>query len=571
MLKNLPTGKAILFYARIGRTKDGTVMALNPMLVEEAGIQPVYRPIEKLPPKTMRSLIAAALSAGRFEDALPETFRNRYNLCPRQIALRQAHFPASQEALAEARRRLAFEELVLFQTHVQTLRGAGAQGIRILSEPEAAQVFFASLPFPPTGAQSRVLEEIRLDMAGEAPMARLVQGDVGSGKTAIALGALYLAAKAGYQGALMAPTEVLATQHYRTALRILEPLGITCALITGKQGAAARRLSQEAALTGTAQVLIGTHALLSEGVVYRNLGLVITDEQHRFGVRQRTALAQKARSLATNVLVLSATPIPRTLSLILFGDLDLSVVDEMPPGRLPVKTRIVSEGKRAGMYGFLKAQAAQGGQAYVICPLVEESERFDGASAEETYESLRKGPLKSLRLGLVHGRQRPDEKDAILSSFSQGELDVLVSTTVVEVGVDVPGATVMIIENAERFGLSQLHQLRGRVGRGKAESWCFLMAASNERLEAFAATNDGFVIAQQDLEERGPGEWFGTRQHGAPAMPGAALGGDAALLEETHAAVKRLLTDPDRVYEAEKMRAVAKERFGQAIEEIGIN
>ncbi len=591
MAKNLPTGMTARFWARVGRTKDGTPMAVNPQIVTETGIQPVYRPIDKLPPKTMRGLIAAALAAGRFDDALPETFRSRYNLCPRQTALKQAHFPASEEALAEARRRLAFEELALFQTHVQSLRSRDARGVVIPRDDALAGAFWASLPFPPTGAQARVLDEIRGDLSADAPMARLVQGDVGCGKTAIALGALYLAAKAGFQGALMAPTEVLAQQHYRTAQRILEPLGIPCALLTGKQGAAARRASREAIASGTALVAIGTHALLSEGVVYSNLGLVITDEQHRFGVRQRTALAGKADgshgaqpgtlggqensaqnpSRSPNVLVLSATPIPRTLSLILFGDLDLSVVDEMPPGRVPVKTRIVPESKRDGMYGFLRAQASQGGQAYVICPLVEESERDDGASAEETYEALRKGPLKTLRLGLVHGRLRPEEKDAALSAFSAGEMDVLVATTVVEVGVDVPGATVMVIENADRFGLSQLHQLRGRVGRGSAESWCFLMAQPNERLDGFAATTDGFAIAQQDLEERGPGEWFGTRQHGAPSMPGAALGGDAQLLAETHEAVKRLLADPLRAHEAECMRHAALARFGKAIEEIGVN
>lgn len=571
MAKNLRTGETMRFYGRMTRQKDGTLLAVNPMVVAERSIQPVYRPLENVPPKTMRQLIRAALDAGRFDDALPETFMNRYNLCPRQFALRQAHFPQTQEALGQARRRLAFEELTLFQMHLQSLRVRDAEGVVIPSVPEDANAFWASLPFSATGAQRRVLEEIREDLAQEAPMARLVQGDVGSGKTAVAFGALYLAAKAGYQGALMAPTEVLAAQHYRTAEKLLAPLGIACALLTGKMSAARRKEAAERAASGEAQVLIGTHALISENAAYKRLGLVITDEQHRFGVRQRTLLSRKAEGPPPNVLVMSATPIPRTLSLILFGDLEVSVIDELPPGRMPVKTHIVPERRRGGMYGFLRAQASEGKQAYVICPLVEESELVDAISAEAMYEKLRKGPLKDLRLGLVHGRQKTDEKDEILTWFAKGELDVLVSTTVVEVGVDVPGATVMVVENADRFGLSQLHQLRGRVGRGGDQSYCFLMAQPSERLEALVSTTDGFAIAQKDLEQRGPGEWFGTRQHGTPEMPGAALCGDVRLLEETQRAVKQLLSDPLRRYEAGQLQAAADAKYGKQMEEIGIN
>lgn len=571
MAKNLPTGKTLRLYGRIFRQKNGGLVCVNPMLVNEQGILPVYRPIPSLPPKTLRKLIAAALEAGRFEDALPETFRSRYALCPHRLALSQAHFPDSHESLETARRRLAFEELSLFQTHLQGLRLQNAEGVRIPSGEADAARFWESLPFTPTGAQVRVLEEIRRDLASPPPMARLVQGDVGCGKTAVAFGALYLAARAGFQGALMAPTEVLALQHYRAAQRLLEPLSISCALLTGGLGAASRKIALENVATGTAQVIIGTHALISEGVAYANLGLVVTDEQHRFGVSQRTALLKKADGPAPNVLVLSATPIPRTLSLILFGDLDVSVVDELPPGRTPVKTHIVPETKRAGLYGFLRAQAAAGRQAYIVCPLVEESELSEGVSAEEMYESLRAGPLSSLRLGLVHGRQRSQEKDRTLLSFARGEIDVLVATTVVEVGVDVPNASVMVIEGAERFGLSQLHQLRGRVGRGGAESYCFLMAEPNERLEALVSTGDGFLIAKKDLEQRGPGEWFGTRQHGAPEMPGAALGADVRLLQETQEAVKRLLSDPLRSHEAELMKKAAAERFAGALGEVGFH
>lgn len=571
MAKNLPTGKRIRFYGRIARSKNGTLFAASPSLVDEIGILPVYRPIDKLPPKTMRKLIDAALTAGRFDDALPETFRNRYNLCPRQFSLQQAHFPDTWQTLSDARRRLAFEDLVLFQMHVQGLRARDAQGVVIPANRAGTEAFWQSLPFTPTSAQTRVLEEIQRDLSASVPMARLVQGDVGCGKTAIALGALYLAAQKGYQGAMMAPTEVLAAQHYRTAQRVLGPLGVHCTLLTGKMNAKARREALHQTASGGAQVVIGTHALISEGVTYQNLGLVITDEQHRFGVRQRAALAHKADGLPPNVLVLSATPIPRTLSLILFGDLDISIVDELPPGRTPIKTYIVPEEKRDGLYTFLRAQAAQGRQAYIVCPLVEESERLEAVSAEVMAEALRKGPLSALRLGLVHGRQKTDEKEKTLADFSGGALDVLVSTTVIEVGVDVPNATVMIIENADRFGLSQLHQLRGRVGRGAAESHCFLMAQPNERLDTMVSTTDGFVIAQRDLEQRGPGEWFGTRQHGTPEMPGAALCGDARLLEETQQAVKQLLSDPLRKHEADLLSTAAAERFGSEAADVALN
>ncbi len=569
MAKNLPTGDTRRFYGRITRGKNGQLMAVNPRFVEERCIQPVYKPIESLPPKTMRSLIRAALDAGRFDDPLPETFRSRYSLCPQQFALRQAHFPETQEALLEARRRLAFEELALFQTHLLELRHRNPVGV-VIPGGEALQAeFWAGLPFAPTGAQRRVLSEIAKDMEARGPMARLVQGDVGSGKTALAFGALYLAAKAGFQGALMAPTEVLAAQHAKTAERLLTPMGITFALLTGKMGEKDRRRAKEMAADGTAQIIIGTHALLSEGVEYQNLGLVITDEQHRFGVRQRTALAEKARGPAANVLVLSATPIPRTLSLILFGDLDISIVDELPPGRTPIKTHQVPEAKRQGMYGFLRAQASAGRQVYIVCPLVEESDTMDAISAEVMYKDLAEGALKGLRLSLAHGKQKPKEQADAIAAFARGEADVLVATTVVEVGVDVPNASVMVIENADRFGLSQLHQLRGRVGRGAAESYCFLLGEASERLDVLCDTTDGFIIAQKDLELRGPGEWFGTRQHGAPEMPGAALSNDVRLLAEARDAVEKTLADPLRAHESQLLREAALQRFGGT--DVGFN
>ena len=381
-----------------------------------------------------------------------------------------------------------------------------------------------------------------------------------------------LTAQAGYQCALMAPTEILARQHLESARKILEPLGISCGLLLGGMKAKERREALESIASGQWQAVIGTHALISEGVEYKNLGLVVTDEQHRFGVRQRRLLSKKAaeNEAAPNELVMSATPIPRTLALVLYGDLDLSVVDELPPGRTPVKTRLVPEEKRDGLYDFIRREAAQGRQTYIVCPLVEESEQIDARSAQETYAELCTGPLSDLRLGLTFGEQDAAEKDETIRRFAQGELDVLVSTTVIEVGVNVPNATVMVIENADRFGLSQLHQLRGRVGRGAEESWCFLMAAPNERLKTLCETGDGFRIAQKDLELRGPGDFLGTRQHGDTLIPGMALGADVQMLEETSNCLK-WLRSPGYEEEWEQVKQSAQAAFSQVMDEIAMN
>jgi len=370
-----------------------------------------------------------------------------------------------------------------------------------------------------------------------------VQGDVGCGKTAIAFGAMYACAQYGWQCALMAPTEILAAQHMESAKKMLEPLGIECGLLTGSLTAKKKKEAHEAIASGRWRAVIGTHALITEAVEYERLGLVITDEQHRFGVKQRSSLSGKGES--PNVLVMSATPIPRTLSLILYGDLDISIVNELPPGRTPVKTNIVPEAKRKDMYGFLRDQVRQGRQIYVVCPLIEESEAVDASPAEMVYEKLKREELPDLRVELVHGRLKAKDKDAILNAFHAGEIDVLVSTTVIEVGVNVPNASVMVIENAERFGLAQLHQLRGRVGRGAAVSYCFLMAEPNQRLRLMTKSNDGFEIAQKDMELRGPGDLFGVRQSGALSLGPCACMGDTSLLKETHDAARALLKDAD--------------------------
>lgn len=564
----------LVLYGRVDRDRQGRMRLASPLIVKERGILPVYRAVAGIPPKTMRELMRQAL--GQLEDCCPETLpdilRIKYHLCERNFALRQAHFPDTRENLALALRRLSFEGMLLYQAAAASLRGERTNGIVIPLAENACDAYWRALPFPPTGAQRRVLAEIAGDLAAPAAMGRMVQGDVGCGKTALAFGAMALTAQAGYQSALMAPTEILARQHLESARRTLEPLGISCGLLVGGMRAQERREALSCIASGQWQAVIGTHALISEGVAYKNLGLVVTDEQHRFGVRQRRMLSRKADggALAPNELVLSATPIPRTLALVLYGDLELSVVDELPPGRTPVKTRVVPEEKRDGLYDFIRKEAWAGRQTYIVCPLVEENEQIDARSAQETYAELSLGPLSELRLGLTYGEQAAEEKEETIRRFSKGELDVLVSTTVIEVGVNVPSATVMVIENADRFGLSQLHQLRGRVGRGAEESWCFLMASPNERLKTLCETNDGFVIAQKDLELRGPGDFLGTRQHGEPLLPGTALGVDTRLLEESSQCLK-WLRSPGYEEEWNRVRESARAAFAQAAQEIAMN
>ena len=564
----------LTLYGRVDRDKQGRIRMASPVIVKERGILPVYKALAGIPPKTMRELIRQALT--QLEDCCPETLpeiiRIKYRLCERNFALRQAHFPETRDNLAIALRRIAFESMLLYQAAAASLRGERAKGIAIQVPDTACDAYWASLPFPPTNAQKRVLAEIANDLNSSQAMGRMVQGDVGCGKTALAFGAIALTAQAGYQSALMAPTEILARQHLESARAMLEPLGIGCGLLVGGMRAKERREALEKIASGEWMAVIGTHALISEGVEYKNLGLVITDEQHRFGVRQRRMLSKKAASVeeAPNELVLSATPIPRTLALVLYGDLDLSIVDELPPGRTPVKTRMVPEDKRDGLYSFIIKEAAEGRQTYIVCPLVEESEQIDARSAQETYAELCNGPLSDLRIGLTYGEQDAAEKEETIRRFSSGELDVLVSTTVIEVGVNVPNATVMVIENADRFGLSQLHQLRGRVGRGAKESWCFLMAAPNERLKTLCETNDGFKIAQKDLELRGPGDFLGTRQHGDTLIPGMALGADVQLLEESSQCLK-WIRSPGYETEWARLKESAQKAFASVLDNIAMN
>lgn len=523
---------------------------INPLVIPaipdgEPGLLPVYPQTAGLTSKTIGKYIAAALAALEegIADPLPEKLIARYKLGTLEEALRGIHAPPDQETARLARRRLAFQELYLLQLGLCQMRGRS----RAVSGAHIAggdlKAFFTSLPFTPTGAQQRAIADIQADLAGESPMNRLLQGDVGSGKTLVAAAGMLLAAQAGYQSALMAPTEILARQHAATLEKLLAPLGLEIALLTGAIKGRERDTALEAIADGRAQLIVGTHAVLGEQVHFANLGFVVTDEQHRFGVRQRAALAAKANH--PHILVMSATPIPRTLGLLLYGDLDISILDELPPGRKPIKTYAVGTDLRARMFGFIEKQLAAGRQAYLVCPVIEEG-KSELQSVKEYLEQVAQPLLPGRRIGLMHGRLKPAEKTEVMRQFAAHELDVLCSTTVIEVGVDVPNANVMVIENAERYGLSALHQLRGRVGRGAAESYCILVSDhegedAKKRLEFLCGTTDGFAIAQFDLDNRGPGDFFGSRQHGLPALRTADLMRDARMLEyarsEAHALI----------------------------------
>jgi ATP-dependent DNA helicase RecG len=471
-------------------------------------------------------------------ETLPDAVRARRGLVGLAQAVRDAHFPETDAALAAARHRISFDEGLLLQLGLAILRSrvSRARGLAMSPRGDLVARLRARLPWKLTGAQERVWEEIRRDMAEPHPMHRLLQGDVGSGKTIVAALGVLTAIEAGYQAAVMAPTEILAEQHFMTFRQLLEPLGVRVTLLTSSlkpRDRAARRASVTA---GEVECVVGTHALVQEGVEFRRLGLAVVDEQHRFGVEQRARLRGKGEH--PDLLVMTATPIPRTLALTIYGDLDVSVLDELPPGRRPIVTVARSEGKRRAIYKFLREQIAGGRQIYVVYPLVEESEALDLKAATDMARHLADAVFPDLVVGLLHGRLGFDEKDAIMRRFKAGEIHVLVSTTVIEVGIDVPNAAVMLIEHAERFGLSQLHQLRGRVGRGEWKSYCILLTSgrlteeAQRRIDAMTSTNDGFRIAEVDLELRGPGEFFGTRQSGLPEFRSADLLQDTRLLEE---------------------------------------
>lgn len=470
------------------------------------------------------------------QEYLPAEIRKRQHLMEYKKALRQIHFPSNQMEMREARRRLVFDELFLYSLALAYIKKAGrAKSQHVIEEKKQVISFQESLPFPLTKAQKKVYEEILSDLTSGYVMNRLVQGDVGSGKTIVAVLALYQVVLNGFQGAFMVPTEVLANQHYRSLCDWLEPLGVRVGLLTGSQTAKEKSEGRERLALGMWDIVVGTHAIIQDNVLFQNLALVITDEQHRFGVKQRESLFQKGRE--PHVLAMSATPIPRTLALILYGDMDLSVIDERPAERLPIKNCVVNTGYRPNAYRFMKNQIDAGHQVYIICPMVEESEEMELENVTIYTEELRGIFPTSVCIEGLHGKMKAIEKETIMSRFSEGEIDILVSTTVIEVGIDVPNATVMMIENAERFGLAQLHQLRGRVGRGKSQSYCILMTGqeskdSRERLQILADSNDGFFIAQEDLKLRGQGDLFGIRQSGEQIFALADIFEDAEILQQ---------------------------------------
>ena len=558
----LHQGDVCVFFGKVEDNLRRKQM-INPLFEPEGRQQVTGRimPIYPLTAGVTQGLMARAARQGLdacrelLPDVLPDEVRQAHKLCYVNYAYENIHFPASPEALEVARRRLVFEELFLLTCGLQLLRQrrrdvAGPACRRMSMEP-----FYRRLPFALTGAQRRAIADAVEDMVSGKPMNRLCQGDVGSGKTVVAAACIWFAVESGWQTALMAPTEILARQHYQGLAPLLARFSIRCALLTGSTRAKERREILAGLADGSIDLCIGTHALLTEDVQYRKLGLVVTDEQHRFGVNQRAALSQKAED--PHMLVLSATPIPRTLALVIYGDLDVSVIDELPPGRQKVDTFALGESYRPRVQAFIRKLAAVGQQIFIVCPLGGEADQIpDERKAVTAYaRQLQEQVFPDLRVAVLHGKMKPREKEKVMAAFAAGESDILVSTTVVEVGVDVPNATCMVVENADRFGLSQLHQLRGRVGRGKAKSYCILLSDSqNEetraRLKVMTQTNDGFRISQEDLRLRGPGDFFGQRQHGLPAMKIADLSCDMRLLDEAQTAARQLmerdpeLTDP---------------------------
>ncbi len=534
------------------------------MQIQSAPFEAVYPQTEGLTSSAIGKCVRQLLPhAELLPDPLPPAMLQKYRLLPKAEAVRAIHCPKTEDEAFAARRRLIYEELLILQLGIGRMKNRGAAATGAPMRPLDPEPFWASLPFSPTGAQRRAVGEILTDMAGDTSMNRLLQGDVGSGKTLVAAAAIWACIRSGYQAALLAPTEILASQHAENLNRLLAPFGMRVALLTGGMKAAVRRTTLTAIREDQADLVVGTHAILSEGVAFARLGLAVVDEQHRFGVRQRGMLAEKAEN--PHLLVMSATPIPRTLGLLLYGDLDISILDELPPGRKPVKTRCITGKKRRDLYGFLDREIGAGRQVYIVCPAIEDTPDGGLNAVKTYYEDVAKALLPERRVGLMHGKLKPKEKAAVMEDFKEGRLDALVSTTVIEVGVDVPNATVMVIENAERYGLSALHQLRGRVGRGAAESWCFLVSDNagenvQKRLKFLCSTSDGFAVAQYDLETRGPGDFFGSRQHGLPTLQIADLMNDTRTLHAAQSeaalmlAEDPLLTQPEHALLAQQVQ-----------------
>ncbi len=560
------TGDEYILYGRITRNRGKKEM-VNPVFEKKGSerftgkIVPLYPLTEGLTQKILQSAMELALKeAGRLEEYIPAEIRDRYKIAELNYAMKNIHFPEDFESYNIARERFVFEELLILQLALSQHKdeNMNQSGI-VFSDVKCVRTFTDTLPFPLTNAQKRVLNEIMRDCKSGGVMNRLVQGDVGSGKTAVAAAAIYAAVKNGHQAAMMAPTEILAAQHAETLAGFFKDTGIKVALLNGSMKAKDKKLVYDMMLTGEADVVVGTHAIIQDKAEFNDLALVVADEQHRFGVEQRAKLAAKGSN--PHMLIMSATPIPRTLALILYGDLDISVIDELPPGRKPVKTYAVGESMRKRVFAFLGKNVNAGMQAYVVCPLIEETEKSDLQNAEELCKKLQNA-FPGFKVGLMHGRMKPKMKEEIMNEFVSGEIKILVSTTVIEVGVNVPNANMMIIENAERFGLSQLHQLRGRVGRGGEQAFCILIAHGNnevtkKRMETMTISNDGFYISEQDLKLRGPGDFFGTRQHGLPEMKIANLFEDRDILAISQQAAKSILEE-DPLLVSEKYKGLRR-------------
>lgn len=556
LAENLRQGRSYLFYGKLGYGITLRQMSSPEIMpAEYMGIEPVYAATEGLSSKTIEKIMKNALVyADGMAEVIPQGIREKNGLCDFKTALKSIHFPLERQALESAKRRLVFEELFVLQTGLLFLKRRRRALAGCTVKKNLLEEFKKTLSFKLTGAQERVINECLTDMMSPRPMNRLIQGDVGSGKTAVAAALMYISAGNGFQSALMAPTELLAEQHFKTLCKITENSGIKCALLTGSLTKKQKDEVKAGLKSGEIKVAVGTHALLTDDVEFENLGLVVTDEQHRFGVGQRGRLSSKGNNPHT--LVMSATPIPRTLGLIIYGDLDISIIDEYPAGRQKIATYCVDSSYNARVYNYIKKFIAEGRQAYIVCPLVDENEALGIKSASEYYKELSENQFKGYTVGLLHGKMKPKDKENVMRRFAAGEIQLLISTTVIEVGIDVPNAALMVIENAERFGLSQLHQLRGRIGRGEYSSACILISDvksgdTKRRLDVIKNNTDGFKIADEDLKLRGPGDFLGSRQHGLPDMKIADIFADRETLhlagKEAEELIKRdpALHDPE--------------------------
>lgn len=565
--ESLEAGEEYLFYGKVGGNFHRREMSSPLIAPVENGIRirPVYHQSAGINSKAIEKLVRQAYEVRKdyFTDCIPQSLRDKLCLMEINKAVYELHFPTNEDTVSEARRRLIFEELFIFQLGLMKLKGNRKESTPVSIERDFTDEFIKILPFTLTGAQSRAVRESIAQMTSNYTMNRLLQGDVGSGKTAVAAALIYTVFKNGYQSAFMAPTEILAQQHYKTCLKFFENTDIKIGLLTGSVTAAKKREIKSQLKSGEIALIVGTHALIQDDVEFNNLGLVITDEQHRFGVKHRGALSGKGDRPHT--LVMSATPIPRTLALMLYGDLDVSILDELPPGRQPIETYAIDTAKRHRAFNYVKKHLDEGRQGYIVCPLVEEGET-ELAAAQEYSENIARGFFSGYTVGLLHGKMKPKDKEEVMARFVSGEIKLLVSTTVIEVGVDVPNSVIMVIENAERFGLSQLHQLRGRIGRGKYKSTCILITdaqneAAQRRMKVMTSTTDGFKIADEDLKMRGPGDFFGSRQHGLPDMKIAMLT-DTALLNEANRFAREIILDDPNFAKDENAN------LGQAIAEL---